>query len=456
MGSTGSARQIIGCLTALGVVVGLTSCTRALGIWGAPDSGPPDAEPPDATMPDAGPPEPQGPCGNMGGLDSDAPWPMVNRCPSQASFIEVTGPASPQVLWTVETESDDDSQAVVAGGETVYVRMNDSELYVAVCAIDRRGTVLWKTGLATEEESDTDYSGAYPVLSRDGSIYLGSETKIVAMDRNGQIRFRFDFPPDIVSHHVYIPGSPIVSADGSIQAGYGSGFVSISPAGEQQWVAWADMSGQALLDQSGRVTTNVRRGWDLGYMASEVVSYDSAGTWETQAVVAGLLSGMAIDQDGNYVVLAGDLQSLTANRRLETFSPEGVQLWSRELVDQPSSCSLAIDDQRQIRLACVGANGENATTVALVLPDGSLGWETLIPGVIIKEQIIVDQEGTTFIAGRLLEEDTAWLWAIDVYGAVKWSFALPGESASLLGMGSTGRLYVKTLEALVAVGDVED
>jgi hypothetical protein len=40
---------------------------------------------------------------------------------------------------------------------------------------------------------------------------------------------------------------------------------------------------------------------------------------------------------------------------------------------------------------------------------GRLGWETPIPDAWFDGQSIVDQESTTYVAGVLQGEDTAWL-----------------------------------------------
>jgi outer membrane protein assembly factor BamB len=395
------------------------------------------------------------PCDDMGGLDPEAPWPMTGRCPSRASFIGVTGPASPQVLWTHEERVMSPGGAI-DGSENVYVQVLDVDHRAALQAFDRLGSVIWKTLLA----GDLWLS---PTLGRDGVIYYTSleyetmRSVLTALDRGtGSFRFELDFSSYLALVGGYQEVNPVIAADGSIRQGSGNGFVAVSPAGELLWSAWASDSGQALLDGAGNVITSQLRGWDLGYLASEVVRFGAQGAREALNVVEGHIADLVLDPDGNRLLLATAGPTF-GSFSLQCLSPDGQLRWTYLDVGPQPRCTLAVDDLRRTHLACsTYADGQNLARAWLFDPEGVVLWETQVPDVwYSRGQIIVDQQGTTYLAGGTADE-TARVWAVSAQGAERWSLTLPGETATLLGMSHTGRLYVGTDVALVALGDGDD
>lgn len=77
--------------------------------------------------------------------------------------------------------------------------------------------------------------------------------------------------------------------------------------------------------------------------------------------------------------------------------------------------------------------------MVLLDPDGVVLFETLVQDGLLLGQIIVDQGGTTYLAGHRTDR-VATACAIDVTGAMKWTLDLPGEHGKLLGVTYGGRL----------------
>jgi len=155
--------------------------------------------------------------GDTGGLERDAPWPMLGRGPTrQARSAIVAGPTRSTPSWA-RPFAEMKSPTIGANG-SIYVTSGDGMLN----ALDRDGMPRWTYPVS---------SGFGATIGQD-AVYAGGE-KLVALDpMNGAPKWEHRFGTDAV-------GLPTVGGDGTIYVTVADGYLyAIDPRAPPVMMKW--------------------------------------------------------------------------------------------------------------------------------------------------------------------------------------------------------------------------
>jgi outer membrane protein assembly factor BamB len=162
-------------------------------------------------------------CGDMGGLQPGAAWPMLGGCPTHPGRSAYTGPSFSHTRWTFTAGAPISSGVAIAADGTIYFGADDHKLY----AVDKDGRLKWATPIATDVFDTT-----VPAITADGTIVIGSiDTNLYAVSPRG----------DLLWTHT-IGGkqtpSPAIGGDGTLYVGGGSGqskVFALDKTGAEKW-----------------------------------------------------------------------------------------------------------------------------------------------------------------------------------------------------------------------------
>jgi outer membrane protein assembly factor BamB len=142
--------------------------------------------------------------------------------------------------------------ASIADDGTIYFGSWDGYLY----AVYPNGTLKWQTG--------GYLAGTTPVISQDGTIYVGNRYLSAIYPNNGSLKWTFDPGPEST-----IRGSnPCISADGTIYFGTydGGDIIAVNPDGTEKWREYigGDVASAPAIGDDG--TIYIGDGMDDGYL----------------------------------------------------------------------------------------------------------------------------------------------------------------------------------------------
>ncbi|HER43718.1 MAG TPA: hypothetical protein ENO08_04585, partial [Candidatus Eisenbacteria bacterium] len=155
-------------------------------------------------------------------------WPMFRRDLLHTARTPYSGPASPVVAWSFQTNEAIASSVSLGADGTIYfgsgynAAVGDSSLY----ALNPDGSLKWrfKTG-----------SGIFssPAVGPDGTIYVGSlDRNLYAIEDSltyGKLKWKFQ-------HLFWVYSSPAVAEDGTIYiGGLDFNLYAVNPDGTEKW-----------------------------------------------------------------------------------------------------------------------------------------------------------------------------------------------------------------------------
>jgi sugar lactone lactonase YvrE len=381
-------------------------------------------------------PDRGGPCGEMSGLQTGAPWPMHGYCPTQQRRSPFVGPTEePYVAWSLDLDGDlrGAEPLVVAVDGTVYVAtVNDlyrdvnSRLY----AISADGRESWRQaaqgeirGIALGADdtiyTNCQYVGCLLRAFRPDGADIGSFGTILGTHTISQ-------PPLCVGETIYVAEFHDEVADGRV---WRSGALhAMRPDGVEDW----------LLALPGAVVPQMAIGLD-GTIYQGITGDDEAGTyrgtlfaiapdggvrWRFPTESWQLGAGPAIGADGTVYVGSGST--------VYAVRPEGTSGWTFRL--NGLADNLAIGPDGTVYVAA------QDHLLYAIRPDGELRWTVEFPGDV--DAPTVDAAGTIYAGwGTSTWSLSKAVWAIRADGTKLYEIPTGEWAAENIVIGGPGVLY---------------
>lgn len=280
---------------------GGTTTDEAGGRDAATDAKKPDAKP---TSNDGSVAAPS--CGDTGGLDMTADWPMVGYCPTRPGRSLAPTVAAPRVQrrFTLtptggsSTLTNFASGVAIDGAGIAYALITeiiDASIKNSIVAID--GTKeAWRTDVTSGLAYVTD-TGT-PVLAANGNIYVAVGGSLFALSRDGKVSWSKAIGSAV--------GAPLVLGDGTIVVTSGTVVRAFTPSGADAWSFGLDGS-SALFFRGVTATPSgallVVEGPSLGSTDASLVSFNAGGSlnW-VRPLTSGPSSIVVVDDHGQSIV----------------------------------------------------------------------------------------------------------------------------------------------------------
>ena len=284
-------------------------------------------------------------------------------------------------------------EALALGSDgTIYAVTSAGNIF----AVDSDGAILWSRSFNTENLGP-------PVVTDEGTIYLGVDTSLHALDSSGNTLWEIPIPEGIL-------GSPTVGRDGTLYMGTRQGdLLALDSSGEQQWLVpgtaeefWLNDSYMTILgdgnvvyfpDSTGSLRSlnsdgtirwsYISSGYEMathvvvadngdiyfgmkgGGIFPQMVSLDSHGNqrWVVPLyffTYGNHLPVPVIDPDGTIIVAPG-------SGGIYAFNSAGFELWN-----YPAQRTIAASPM-------IGSDGtiytaDHSGGIRAYLPDGTLSW----------------------------------------------------------------------------------
>lgn len=334
----------------------------------------------DASRPEAASPQ-RWSCAGFSGVQENAPWPVVGRCPDRKNASPVIGPTStPEVAWTsTDGQLAGRGLMVIDADGTIY-SADDSRLV----AIAPNGTTKWTASLGTSAlDGVLDLA-----LGRSGLLYARNGVGVYAFNTDGSTAWSLPFS-----------SGPTQSCGGAIALGAGETLI-VSPGCSSSILAFGP-------DAKQRWTTTLP-----GYPVPLAPAVSPDGTVE----VIGWTNGSG-SPGGRVFALGGDGTIITSSPPLSFDSyPFGF--------DFPA----------------VGADGTAyfsvAAGVAAIVSNGSTSW--VLPMFAPLTSPAIGPDGTVLVADRAGKT----LYAIAPSGSTSWSYAANIVPLAPPVIGGDGTVYL--------------
>ena len=353
-------------------------------------------------------------CGDTGGLQAGAPWPMAGYCPTRAGRSGRVGPHTANVKWKFGTGGIATMSPAVAANGTIFVGSNDRN----VIAVDPRGRELWRAGVPSNI-NDTGF-----VIGRDGSVFVGcADGKMYAFSADGRPKWATSVEADVAF-------APVAGGDGTI-------FVSGLAKGARAPLFALGADGSVKWRNGGPYGNSaVAIGLDgslyLGGLDSALHALRPDGSEIWTAPTSSSPSSPSVGSDGTiYVTDAGALYAFEPSR--------GARRWTVAIDAPASGVSLGLEETVYVAqgngiLRAVGRDGRSKWTFA-----SATNW--------IKAATI-GGDGSAYVGGS----DGA-LYAVSSDGALRWKVQTMGLINSQPAIGGDGTLYVVSSDSfLYAIG----
>ena len=158
--------------------------------------------------------------GGEGGKEGDGGsglvWPTAYRNNQRDGRSTVSGPQSPDVLWTYDGGARTGAWAVLMKDGNIVTGFEGK--VAALKASD--GSVLWEFAAGAKVET--------PCVGEDGTVYASAGTEVLALDAKGTRKWSYDVGS--------VADGPSVGPDGLVYAGSAGGrLVALSADGELEW-----------------------------------------------------------------------------------------------------------------------------------------------------------------------------------------------------------------------------
>ncbi len=248
-------------------------------------------------------------CGDSGGLQDGAAWPMVGYCVTHQGRSPYSGPIAGQVQVAVSTGGAIRSAPAISGSGRLYVGSTDGKLYIYNPSSDS----LECTFTAGDEILST------PAIHKSGTVFFGCQNGYlygINMACNQLIKFQADGA-------VY--SSPVIGADGTVYFTTEQGSLYAidpsRPAGEQLKWKWSDSNGQVTRNTNSSPTIDADGNILFGSVDGIVVAIDPDGEEIARRTgVGSVITPIAISGDGE--ILTGTTFSKAYSLTLDSVFSE--------------------------------------------------------------------------------------------------------------------------------------
>jgi hypothetical protein len=353
-------------------------------------------------------------CGDMGGLQPGAPWPMAGFCPTRAGRSSRLGPQTGNVRWRFDTGAISSVAPAVAANGTIFIGSNDRQVH----AVSPAGKELWRAGVP----GNINDSGF--VIGRDGTVFVGcADGKMYAFTPEGTTKWATSIEADV-------RWTPAVGGDGTLFiTGLGDPkpvpLFALGPDGAVKWRSGGRFGVSAVaIGIDGALFVG---GADS--LLHAVSRADGTDIWT--APTSGVAVSPTVGSDGTVYVT--DVKSLSA------FEPKtGARRWSVPIDAPASGVALGPDDTVYVaehggRLLAVRANG----TTKWVFDSGT-SW---------MQPAAVGADGTAYLGGA------DGIYAVSADGALRWKVPAGAIVNSQPAIGGDGTLYIVSSDQfLYAIG----
>jgi outer membrane protein assembly factor BamB len=166
-------------------------------------------------------------CGDMGGLQASAPWPMVGRCATHVGQSNLKGAGTSTLKWHTSIASAPSGAAIAADG-TIYYCDTITPSASLNARSGSNGQFRWQYGGVCGDF----YS--YPTIGADGTIFVGAPDGLYAITDNGNAgQLKWNFKP---AAGPWVVGTPTIGGDGTIYIGAGDkNLYALNPDGTKKW-----------------------------------------------------------------------------------------------------------------------------------------------------------------------------------------------------------------------------
>lgn len=360
------------------------------------------------------------------GLHEDAPaevpgslsWPLFRQGLTRTGRSPATGPATPQVRWTVETAGPIRSSPVIGPDGTIYVGSEDMHLY----AVRPDGQVAYKV------KTEGPVRGA-PAVGPDGTVYVGSlDAHLYAVAPDGAVKWKVRLGHDVEG----LSSAPAVTREAVYVNSTDKYLYALSPeSGAQLWrVPTWEFS--AVYDpweepenDPGLASPAVAPDGTIyvGSFGEQFLAITPGGQVKWKTEVAEVTATPAIADDGT--VYLGSLDDQT----FRAFGPDGQLRWTFT-ADGFIGSSAAVGDDGTVYF------GTLKGTVYALGPDGKEKWTYAIGAPVLASPALA-ADGTLYVAAY-----DGFVYALSPEGELRWKVEIGGQIDSSPALGPDGTLYI--------------
>ncbi len=338
------------------------------------------------------------------------------------------------------------SPAISADGKTIYIGTNNNEfsptigrLYAFELDADGYPKLGWSNPIFTGDSMTS------PVLASDGTIYVGSGTRLYALNPNGSVKFSYNTAGAVIKPTIGADGTIYIAANVDPKFGY---VYAIRPDGSLK-PGWA-LNPQAIISpvsapyvtapvmsaDKTRVYVAARDGYIYAFMASSGLV-----DWQRQPGNV-INSSVGVGPDGKVYTGTNDKKVYALN------GTNGNIIWTSPFLASEDYASSPV----------VGPNGTlyignyDNRLYAINSSDGSQIWSFDAEGD-VQSTPFVDSNNTVYFGCNLRSTDgRRYVFALYSDGTEKWRFEIPAadvrgtpavkpDGTVYIGGFGTGRFY---------------
>lgn len=370
-------------------------------------------------------------CGDVSGLEENAPWPLRGGCPKRAGLSGGTGPSDSRSSWTLAMPSADTSPAIDA----------ERILWVGTAAGDVVAMTQGGTVQATYRTNGAVRSS--PVRSAKGLTVIGASDGLYAFDRFGAVldggaddagdggeegglvaraaRLAWQRPLAAIA------SSPVIGGDGTIYVGTSDGKL-VAVAADGSAVKWSvttnDTSGSSpAIATDGTIY--------VGSSDKKLYAITPAGTVKWSFDAGAATASPCVGGDETIYVGAAD-------GRLHAVSPDGKEKWSYAAGGPITGTPAARGG-----VVYVGSDDKSLHAVSTV--DGKRKWTYATLGEVGTPAIGSD-------AVVYVGSSDGKLYAIAPTGLLFFAVNVKGKIKGAPALGDDGKLFVTSDTGVHAIG----
>jgi outer membrane protein assembly factor BamB len=367
---------------------------------------------------------------------NEHPWPTFHGNPKHGGVSPYdTSHVDGTMIWEFDTGGAIESSPVISKDGTIYVGSHNGYLF----AINQDGTEKWRFDAGPpsyDERWNVSKSiMATPAIASDGTIYvLSSANHLFAINPDGSEKWRF-----YVLWGSDFWSSPTIGPDGTIYIGsarsqevsnYDGGLIAVNPDGTEKWL-FDDNSGVtsvAAIGDDGTIYFGGNVANPAGGNFGTVYALTPSGgkIWEF-LIENWMESSPVIGSDGTIYIGSG------REARLYALNSDGTEKWRFQASDGWSAVPAIGKD------GTIYGGAWNAYFYALN-PDGTERWKFKTPdafeGVI--SSAAIGSDGTVYVGSN-----SGNFYAFDpADGTVKWNFETTGSGiVNSPAIGADGTIY---------------
>jgi outer membrane protein assembly factor BamB len=377
-------------------------------------------------------------------ISQDSPWPVFRHDQKRTARTQYTGPATPTLAWTFQTNDGVVSSPSIGEDGTIYFGSGwywDGAFDSCLYAVNPDGSMKW-----CFQAGDGIFSS--PTVGPDGTIYFGCiDQHIYAIEDNmthATLKWK-----SLVGTF-FVLASPALGPDGSVYFGNSdTKFYAYNPDGSLRWdhkVGWCIISSVAMLDD-GTMYVGSKDHFFRAYVDSL-----EGPKWATR--IGTFFDGHCIDatpavgDDGTIYVGSDQYGAVgqipvPVDTSFWAFNPDGSIKWVYRVGDGVESSACIAGDGT----IYFGSYNGNLYALADSGSEGVLKWSFETGGA-IDGSPSVDADGIVYFGSR----DSS-IYALYPDGSVKWTYPTNGGIESSPTIDDRGYLYIGSFDGnLYAIG----